>query len=183
MNALAKAPREWREVAEACAALACPPAHRVGDFLVRAVAASGRTGGVACGGARSEGEHEAPFAILAAPVITAGWRWARALHPTLRRLPWGANPAERWARLELAAGTAVNRASMVEAMRARTTRWTVAQQAEASRAWQYADGLQRRARGLWLEERTQLVVACTGIALALAVYAEGELRLVGYVDG
>lgn len=162
--------------------LAFPAAHRVGDFMVRAVSASGRTGAVGC--RECVGGGGDPFAIVAAPVISAGWRWARALRPELYwRGQWVENPAERWARLELAAGTAVNRASMLHAMRARTQRWTAAQQTATSRAWQHADGLQARALALWLDEATQHVIACTGIALMLAVHLDRELRLSSYVEG
>lgn len=164
--------------------LVLPASSRVGDFIVRAVASSGRTGAVACGGARSEGNQQEPFAIVAAPVISAGWRWARGLYPELYRSHglWIENPAERWARVELDAGTAVNRASMLLAGRCRTDRWSKAQDVAMQRAWNYADRLQSRALALWLSQRVQIVIGLTGLALAAAVHHEGEWRLAGYVE-
>lgn len=184
MSALAQPryPREWREVAEACMALVCPPAHKVGDFLVRAVASSGRTGASGSGGEIHDGcRGDEPFAIAAALVISAGWHWARRIRPGLY-VHTTANPAEQWARVELAAGTAVNRAAMLHAQRCRELRWTKAQQTAAARAWTESDRLQSRAMGLWVSERVQWVVQCTGLALVFAVHQEREERFRGYVE-
>lgn len=190
-----------------------PSASKVGDFLVRAASASGRTGAVAC--REFVGGGGDPFAIVAAPIICAGWRWARALHP--KRYwsgQWVDNPAERWARLELAAGTAVNKASLraaVKCNRARALKearekalnrkggqWGVSEarefekiwsKREAARlraqaaTWQRADTLQAEAMALWLDEGTQIVVSLTGLALMLAVHLDRELRLCSYVEG
>lgn len=176
-------PREWQDVADACAALLAPPAHRVGDFLVRAVASLGRTGASGSSGEIHDDAYRGvePFAIAAALVMSAGWRWARRVRPRTFCGVW-CNPAERWAYLELAAGTAVNRAAMLEAQRYRDGRRGRSRSDLAAAAWREADRLQRRALGLWLSERVQVVVQCTGVALVFAVYQEGEYRFRPYVE-
>lgn len=166
-----------------------PPApHRVGDFLVRAASATGRSTAAAAGRSTAAAAGEVrcggsdTFGVAAACVISAGWRWARTWHPGLYWVgTWPENPAEVWARIELRAGAAVNRAALLHAERSRHRRWTTADEATLVRAWQYSDRLQARALELWLSERVQVVVGMTGIALAVAVHEEGEMRFAPYL--
>ena len=163
--------------------LSFPQAHRVGDFLVRAATSGARSTSTGNGDGLHLGASD-PFALIAAPVICAGWRWAKRLRPELYwNGCWPECPAERWARLELAAGSAVNHAAMLHAMRCSTPRWSGAQEVALQRAWQHADRMQARAMALWLWPGTQVVVGLIGVALVLAVYDEGERRLSWYVEG
>lgn len=143
---------------------------------------------MACGG--GDGERLEPFSISAAPVISAGWRWARAWHPGLYA-GWRhqSGPGDYWARLTLQASDAMDYASAWHAQWCRAGwgthlpgREDSPAEAHARRLYATADRLRDREMQLWLSPQVSIVIDFTGLALMVAVYLEREERFAAYLS-